>query len=52
MRSQSPEDGVPGRGKRGWGKEEQGSEGNFRRQAEVTMSGLCDDAADAVRRSG
>ena len=27
-----------------WGKEEQGSERNFRRQAEMKLSGLCDDA--------
>ena len=33
-----------------WGKEEQGSERNFRRQAEMEWSGLCEDEVAVVRR--
>ena len=33
-----------------WGEEEQGSERNFHRQAEMKLSGLCDDEAAGVPR--
>ena len=43
--------GGPTKAKRPlWGEDEQGSERNFRRQAEMEWSGLCEDEVAVVRR--
>ena len=46
----TPQPGVPAKSQTLWGKEEQGSERSFRRNAETEMSGLCDDARTTPER--